>query len=162
MLTQAALRSATPPSDTLPVPPTPSATVVLLSKIAIDPALNLRREVDPAIRESTEASMRDRLSRGLHPQESPVWAVAAVHHQEGAHEAREADEGEEELAMVRPITPRRDDYAEMRTITTMRNVVIADRAHDPEWRRETTDLLEALIELLSRRPPPLKPTTSAE
>jgi len=64
--------------------------------------------------------------------------------------------------MVRPITPRRDYYAEIRTITTMRNVVIADRAHDPEWRRETTDLLEALIELLSRRPPPLKPATSAE
>ena len=77
MLTQAALRSAPPPTDTLPVSPTPSATVVLLSKIAIDPALNPRTEVDPAIRESIEASMRDRLSRGLHPQESPVWAVAA-------------------------------------------------------------------------------------
>lgn len=77
MLTQASLRSAPRPPDTLPIPPTPSATVVLLSKIAIDPALNPRSKVNSAIRESIEASMRDRLSRGLHPQESPVWAVAA-------------------------------------------------------------------------------------
>lgn len=55
--------------------------------------------------------------------------------------------------MSRPIAARRDYYREIAKLTTMRNVVAADRAHGAEWRRQVTDRLEELIELLSRRPP---------
>ena len=63
--------------------------------------------------------------------------------------------------MPRPISPARDYYRELTKLTTMRNVVLLDRAHPPEWKREVRARIEELIELLSRRPP--EPSgTSAE
>mgnify|MGYP000638315870 CR=1 FL=1 len=59
MLTQAGLRSAPPQPETPLIAPIPSATVVLRSKIAIDPALNPRSEVDDGLTDRREASMRD-------------------------------------------------------------------------------------------------------
>lgn len=54
--------------------------------------------------------------------------------------------------MARPIVPRRDYYREVGTLTTMRNVVAKDEAHGADWRHDVRDHIEALIELLSRRP----------
>lgn len=76
-ITANAVRSAPPPPDTLPISPVPAATLVHLHKVSIDPKLNPRSETDPEVLASIHASMIERLRQGLHPQEMPVWAVAA-------------------------------------------------------------------------------------
>jgi ParB-like chromosome segregation protein Spo0J len=59
--------------------PTPSTFMAGLTEIHADPASNARRTPDPEVEASIEASMRDRLARGLHPQETACWVVARDH-----------------------------------------------------------------------------------
>lgn len=54
--------------------------------------------------------------------------------------------------MARPIEPRTDYTREIRALTTLRRIVVADRVRGDRWKAEATERIDGLIRHLTEPP----------